>query len=152
MLFCSACQKICQGRVGSRPTTPNHFVPRPYPGYVPSPTNGWVPISLWLVSSMNSCFICTRYVPQGVTVIPGPPHSPGSNSYHQVRWNFKLSRKSGVMTLLLFSGALTGSCGPTPKLIHNQGKQEKVLYTQYPDTNYKWRKDRNFYLHCNYIL
>jgi len=62
-VFQDACQKICQGRVGSRPTTPNHFVPRPYPGYVPSPTNG--------------------YVPQGVNVIPGPPHSPGSNSYHQ---------------------------------------------------------------------
>ena len=41
----AACQKICQARLGqggSRPTTPNHFVPRPYPSYVPSPTNGWV--------------------------------------------------------------------------------------------------------------
>ena len=39
----AACQKICQARLGqggSRPTTPNHFVPRPYQSYVPSPTNG----------------------------------------------------------------------------------------------------------------
>ena len=39
----AACQKICQARLGqggSRPTTPNHFVPRPYTNYVPSPTNG----------------------------------------------------------------------------------------------------------------
>ena len=39
----AACQKICQARLGqggSRPTTPNHFVPRPYANYVPSPTNG----------------------------------------------------------------------------------------------------------------
>ena len=63
----SACQKICQGRVqGSRPTTPNHFVARPYPSYVPSPTNGYV------------------------QAIPGPPHSPGSNSYQVIAFGSSL--------------------------------------------------------------
>ena len=61
----SACQKICIGRGGSsRPTTPNHFVPRPYPGYVASPTN-------------------TNGYTNTAMVTAGPPHSPGSSGYHQ---------------------------------------------------------------------
>lgn len=42
-VFQSACQKICHGRSGSRPTTPNHFNHRPYPGYGAGHTNGFVP-------------------------------------------------------------------------------------------------------------
>jgi len=65
-VFQDACQKICIGRGGSsRPTTPNHFVPRPYPGYVASPTN-------------------TNGYSNTAMVTTGPPHSPGSGGYHQV--------------------------------------------------------------------
>jgi len=66
-VFQDACQKICQSRSGvqggSRPTTPNHFISRPYPGYLSSPTTG--------------------YGSQGGAVVPAP-HSPRSNSFHQV--------------------------------------------------------------------
>jgi len=44
-VFQDACQKICVARgAAPRPTTPTHFVPRPYPGYVASPTNGYPPV------------------------------------------------------------------------------------------------------------
>lgn len=39
---CSACQKIVECKSGSRPTTPNNFVPRPFTSYMQSPTNGYV--------------------------------------------------------------------------------------------------------------
>ena len=96
---CSACQKICQGRMGSsRPTTPNHFVPR-YPGYVPSPTNGYV------------------------QSISASPHSPGSNNYQVSAKNMQ-TMSERLMKLFHFAGFIAASHVSTSELLCIQGKNK----------------------------
>ena len=83
----AACQKICVARgAAPRPTTPTHFVPRPYPGSCPflSPiVQLWGPTGHLVEIFLNPGYVASPT--NGYPPAPHPAHSPGSAlPYHQV--------------------------------------------------------------------
>ena len=83
----AACQKICVARgAAPRPTTPTHFVPRPYPGICPflSPiVQLWGPTGHLVEIFLNPGYVASPT--NGYPPAPHPAHSPGSAlPYHQV--------------------------------------------------------------------
>ena len=131
-MLITACQKLCHNRnTSSRPTTPNHY--RPYPSYVPSPTNGY---------SVNPA-------PSS----PGLHHSPGigltPNYRHPNNPDEFKTRYTGTMNSSSGSAGSGSEAGKfaVPAAIPDNNKENKELPTpsSTPTSSRKNRRRSNLF-------